>query len=170
MQTLAAETAQQDRTKKELAAFLGDVKTPFGQWGNLDGPDFTLFYCVGTGGQQGAAAIYLASVPFVREKDREGVAIEGKIGRFPVRWFQRALPDGSLQQEVYLMLSPDRFAHIVISGGGQKDLDRFIAELSQLPAFAAEPVENGGNFSSGPGLVSSKLRLSGGKETGKAAK
>jgi hypothetical protein len=121
----------------ELAEFLGPAPSLM-TWSRVIGPDCVFYYGHAKPPVSGAVIIYLGGYPPF-ETDPAAAKVEGRLGRFDVKWQKTTLRDKSIKQDAAISLDSYWKAHVVVKADNQTDADKLIDEISRLPTFTQTP-------------------------------
>jgi hypothetical protein len=123
---------------KELAEFLGPVSAQKIVWTKTVGSDFDAYSGRAQSPLSGTVNIHIGGWPHFK-RDGKSTSIAGRLGMFPLTWYRKVAPDGTISQEAALKLYDAWKVDIWLEAKRQSDIDGMIAIVSQLPTFAQKP-------------------------------
>ena len=107
-------------------------------WSRSIGIDCVFYYGHAKPPIQGDVVIYLGGFPPF-EADETATKVEGRLGRFTVKWQKKILRDKSIIQEAVIPLDSYWKAHVVVKADRETDAGKLINEISGLPTFTQAP-------------------------------
>jgi hypothetical protein len=123
---------------RELAEFLGPVSPKAIAWTKAIGADFDAYSGRAMPPLSGTVNIYIGGWPHFK-RDAKSVTVAGRLGMFPVTWYRKVAPDGTITQEAVPKLYDAWKVDIWLEAKRQSDIDGMIAIVSRLPTFAQKP-------------------------------
>ena len=123
---------------KELAEFLGPVSPKKIEWTKSVGSDFDAYSGRAMPPLSGTVNIHIGGWPHFK-RDAKSTTITGRLGMFPVTWYRKVAPDGTISQEAVLKLYDLWKVDIWLEAKRQSDIDAMIAIVSKLPTFTQKP-------------------------------
>ena len=135
-------TAQDDAKPmpaSELREFLGPVSEKAFAWTKYEVEDIDVFYGHANRPLDGEVGFYLGFAPQQLEPIPDSVAIESKLGIFPVTWHRTTAKDGSTRQRALLHLDDTWWVDIWVSAKREQDMDAIVKLVSDLPTFTQKP-------------------------------
>jgi len=125
-------------SQKELAEFLGPVSPRSIAWTKTVGSDFDAYSGRAMPPLSGTVKIHIGGWPHFK-RDARSTTITGRLGMFPVTWYRRIAPDGTITQEAVPKLYDLWKVDIWLEAKRQSDIDGMIAIISKLPTFTEKP-------------------------------
>jgi len=130
--------AAKPMSPKELAEFLGSVSPKKIEWTKSMGADFDVYKGRAMPPLSGTVNIYIGGWPHFK-RDAKSTTIAGRLGMFPLTWYRKVAPDGTISQEAALKLYDAWKVDIWLEAKRQSDIDGMIAIISKLPTFTQKP-------------------------------
>jgi hypothetical protein len=125
-------------SQKELAEFLGPVSPKKIEWTKTVGSDFDAYAGRAMPPLSGTVNIYIGGWPHFK-RDAKSSTVSGRLGMFPVTWYRKTAPDGTIRQEATPKLYDLWKVDIWLEAKRQSDIDGMIAIISKLPTFSEKP-------------------------------
>jgi len=122
---------------QKLAEFLGSVPPPAITWRKYIGPDFDVYYGHANPPLSGDISFYLGCCSGFTPEPQSSI-VEGKLGRFPVRWHRRITDDDSVTQNALVEIDHHE-VDIAISARRQQEVDQLVAVVGRLAIFNKVP-------------------------------
>jgi hypothetical protein len=123
---------------KELAEFLGPVSPKAIRWTKSVGSDFDAYSGRALPPLSGTVNIHIGGWPHFK-RDARSTSVAGRLGMFPVTWYRKIAPDGTITQEAAPKLYDLWKVDIWLQAKRQSDIDGMIAVISKLPTFTQKP-------------------------------
>jgi hypothetical protein len=124
--------------RKELAEFLGPVSPKAIAWTKTVGSDFDAYSGRALPPLSGTVNIHIGGWPHFK-RDGKSTTVAGRLGMFPVTWYRKIAPDGTITQEAVPKLYDLWKVDIWLEAKRQSDIDGMIAIVSKLPTFTQKP-------------------------------
>jgi hypothetical protein len=125
-------------SQKELAEFLGPVSANKIAWTKTVGSNFDAYSGRAQSPLSGTVNIHIGGWPHFK-RDARSTTISGHLGMFPVTWYRKVAPDGTITQEAVPKLYDLWKVDIWLEAKRQSDIDGMIAIVSKLPTFTQKP-------------------------------
>ena len=125
-------------SQKELTEFLGPVSPKKVEWTKTVGSDFDAYSGRAMPPLSGTVNIHIGGWPHFK-RDAKSTAVAGRVGMFPLTWYRKVAPDGTISQEAALKLYDLWKVDIWLEAKRQSDIDGMIAIISKLPTFTQKP-------------------------------
>ncbi|PYJ10555.1 MAG: hypothetical protein DMF06_05925 [Verrucomicrobia bacterium] len=125
-------------TPEELAEFLGPISPQKMAWTKSMGTDFDAYIGRAMPPLSGTVNIYIGGWPHFK-RDAKSTAVAGRLGMFPLTWYRKTAPDGTITQEAALKLYDAWKVDIWLEAKRQSDIDGMIALITRLPTFTQKP-------------------------------
>ena len=125
-------------SQKELTEFLGPVSPKKVEWTKTVGSDFDAYSGRAMPPLSGTVNIHIGGWPHFK-RDAKSTTATGRLGMFPVTWYRKIAPDGTITQEAVPKLYDLWKADIWLEAKRQSDIDGMIAIISKLPTFTQKP-------------------------------
>jgi hypothetical protein len=125
-------------SQKELAEFLGPVSSKSIAWTKTVGSDFDAYSGRALPPLSGTVNIHIGGWPHFKH-DGKSTTSTGHLGMFPVTWYRRTAPNGTITQEAAPKLYELWKVDIWLEAKRQSDIDGMIAIISKLPTFTQKP-------------------------------
>jgi len=125
-------------SQKELAEFLGPVSAKKIAWTKTAGADFDAYSGRAQSPLSGTVNIHIGDWPHFK-RDARSTTVSGQLGMFPVTWYRKVAPDGTITQEAVPKLYDLWKVDIWLVAKRQSDIDAMIAIVSTLPTFTQKP-------------------------------
>ena len=88
---------------KELSEFLGPISSKKIEWTKTVGSDFDAYAGRAMAPLSGTVNIYIGGWPHFK-RDAKSTKVSGRLGMFPVTWYRKTAPDGTIRQDAALKL------------------------------------------------------------------
>jgi hypothetical protein len=134
----ASAEAARPMSQKELAEFLGPVSPKVAAWTKTVGSDFDAYSGRAMPPLSGTVNIHIGGWPHFK-RNAASTTVGGRLGMFPVTWYKRVAPDGTISQEAVPKLYDLWKVDIWLEAKRQSDIDGMIAIVSKLPTFTQKP-------------------------------
>lgn len=125
-------------SQKELTEFLGPVSAKKVAWTKTVGSDFDAYFGRAQAPLSGTVNIHIGGWPHFK-RDAKSATVAGRLGMFPLTWYRKVGPDGTISQEAVLKLYDLWKVDIWLEAKRQSDIDGMIALVSKLPTFTQKP-------------------------------
>lgn len=125
-------------SSKELAEFLGPLSPKKIEWTKTVGSDFDAYSGRAMPPLSGTVNIHIGGWPHFK-RDGKSTTVAGRLGMFPLTWYRKVAPDGTISQEAVLKLYDLWKVDIWLEAKRQSDIDGMIAIISKLPTFTEKP-------------------------------
>lgn len=123
---------------RELAEFLGPVSPKAIAWTKTVGSDFDAYSGRAMPPLSGKVNIHIGGWPHFK-RDAKSTTVAGRLGMFPLTWYRKVAPNGTISQEAVLKLYDLWKLDIWLEAKRQSDIDGMIAIVSKLPTFTQKP-------------------------------
>lgn len=125
-------------SQRELAEFLGPVSAKKIEWTKSVGSDFDAYYGRALPPLSGTVNIHIGGWPHFK-RDAKSTTAAGRLGMFPLTWYRKVAPNGTISQEAVPKLYDLWKVDIWLEAKRQSDIDGMIAIVSKLPTFTQKP-------------------------------
>jgi hypothetical protein len=125
-------------SQKELSEFLGPVSPKAIAWTKSVGSDFDAYSGRALPPLSGTVNIHIGGWPHFK-RNAKSTTTTGHLGMFPVTWYRKIGPDGTITQEAVPKLYELWKVDIWLEAKRQSDIDGMIAIISKLPTFTQKP-------------------------------